>query len=273
MADGESVFPKVPEQDDIRKFLFEDSEKKVEAEPVKVEAPKIEEPKVEAPVVAEAEPEEKKELPFHKHPRFKRIVDENKKMAEELESLKKAREQVSAPVAPTLEEVPAVYKELFGDNADGVKKLQALLRAEARKEAEQFYKQEEDRKGQQKQAEEARSKKAVDYALNELAELTEETGIDMTDEKNTLRNQILNHCAKYNFSTPEGLPNIRAAYENYMEIHPATSPELEEKKKVLGKTVTKTNSQAKEDTVMTPKRLKEIEKQGGLGYLWGLHKT
>lgn len=277
------MIPKVPDQVDIRNFLFNEESHEEVVQPeaagkpeVKTEAKAEVTPEPEAVKGAEsteAEPEEKKELPFHKHPRFKRIVDENRKLQGEIEELKKMREQVPPAISAAEEKVPQEYANLFGEDVNAYRSWQKMLEKTANEQARALFDDMKKQEAAAKQAEESRNQKAVDYALNELSELAEETGIDLTDDKNTARNQVLDICAKYNLVTPEGFPNIRAAYELHGRLYPTQTPELEEKKKVLTKTVTKTNSQAKEDTVMTPKRLKEIEKRGGLSYLWGLNKS
>jgi hypothetical protein len=286
MSDGESVIPKAPDQVDIRNFLFnEENPESSEKPEVKTETSETtESPK--APTEAskdevtetstESEPEVKENKPLDrldKHPRFRRMAAENKELRQRVEAIEAERRTQTPPaISPNADKVPPEYANLFGEDVNAYRSWQGMLQKTADERAKAMFEDLKNKELAVKQAEEVREQKAVDYALNEFDALYEETGIDFTDENNTVRNQVLDICAK-GMLTPDGFPNVRGAYELYKQYHPTQTPELEEKKKVLSKTVNKTNSQAKEDTVMTPKRLKEIEKRGGLSYLWGLNKS
>ena len=108
--------------------------------------------------------------------------------------------------------------------------------------------------------------KVVEFAENEFMDISDETGIDLTDRNNTVRNQILDIIDENSLYDAEGKPNIRAAFKLHARLYPKPTGDIEEKRKIVSKTNTKTNSSAKESDIFTPSKLKEIAKRGGVHY-------
>lgn len=202
-------------------------------------------------------PAEEKDIPFHKHPRWKRVqaeLEELRKFKEEQAS--KTVEQPKVEKSP--ETVPAQYQKFFGDDVEAFKEWSSMMREAARAEAEQLIKQRETSKELEARKQAEAQQKAVSWAENQFLELTEETGIDMTDAKSTERNQILDICEKYGLFTAEGYPNVKKANELRSVLFPkASDEEVQEKKKVLTKTNAKSNAAPKEKDVWTPSELRK----------------
>ena len=225
--------------------------------------PETEEVATPSPEESKAEPEkaesedtaQKKELPFHKHPRWIR-------MQQELTELRAEKESNEAKVIEKPEEpasVPREFQSLFGEDVESYKAYQSMQRAEARKVAEEIITERTRAEEAKKQAEETAKQGAVSWAEDQFVELGDETGIDFTDPKSTARNQTLDIVLKYGLFDQEGRPKIREANE----LRPALYPEksdglLEEKKRVIAKTNAKSNAAPKEDTVLTSSKLKKM---------------
>jgi hypothetical protein len=271
-----------PESGDLKKFLAQDGEEETaEVEPEKLEE-KPEEPKVEKPEEkpkAEAqEPEEpieepreeKKEIPFNaKHPRFKRVwkeLEESRQAVAELKAWKEEQErkgtQASQPVTP---KIPQAFIDLFGDNEEAWAKYQELTEL-SKKEAREEMKHILEEKEQAKQAQAQAQQKAVDWAEDKFAELADETGIDLSDRDNTVRNQILSICERYDLFTQEGMPNIGKAFELHQELYQKKDDAIVEKRQIIAKTNNKTNSSTKESEIFTPSKIAEIKKRGGVHF-------
>lgn len=232
------------------------------------------EPEAEEPKEEEPKQEERKKIPFDaNHPRFKRVWAELEELrAWKEEQTRKSQEapqvaQQSQP-APTAD-MPQEFIDLFGENREAWEKFRKLsltpqfdIRSEVQKVLDEQRQQELARK----QAEEQAQQQAVQATEEMFYELSEETGIDMTDRGNTVRNQILSIVEKYNLFNENGLPNVRAAHELHAALYPQSNNVVEEKRKVVAKTNVKTNSSAKESDFYTPQKLREIQKLGGIHF-------
>lgn len=278
-----------PNGTDLKKFLSVEEPEAVKEEPKSEEKP--EEPKAEPkeePKEAEEqpkaepeakpeekpeepkEPEQKKEIPFNaKHPRFKRVWKELEESRKELADLKAWREekerQSTQQTQPTTQKIPQAFIDLFGDNEEAWQKFQQLReldKIEAREEVKRLYEEQEKAKQAQAQAQQ----KAIDWAEERFADLSDETGVDLTDTKNTVRNQILDICSQYDLFTQEGLPNIDKAFALHQKLYPQKNEVIEEKRQIAAKTNNKVNSSAKESDVYTPAKIAEIKKRGGVHF-------
>lgn len=214
------------------------------------------------PTPSQEEPEhpaEEKEVPFHKHPRWKRLtaeLEELRSFKEEQE--KKAKEVSEKPVPAPISQVPPQYQKLFGDDVDAYNEWRSVLKEEARHEAEQVIQERYEKERQEEQRKKEAEIKAVSWAEDQFQELTDELGVDFTDKSSSERNQILDICEEYGLFTPEGFPNIRAANNLRSKLFPVVEPEeVEEKKKIVSKTNAKSNVVKTEPDVWTPSSLRK----------------
>lgn len=206
---------------------------------------------------------EKKEVPFHKHPRWQRL---QKELQEAREEARLAREEAKRPQTVTEEKrlMPEAFTKLFGSNEEAWGEWQKLGLMTEEQVEQKIQAKFEEQQAQSRMAEEAQSK-AVQWAEDEFLNLADETGIDFTDSSNTERNQILDICDKYQLFTADGLPNIQVANELRMQLYPEPENEIvQEKKRVVTRTNVKTNAGAKESNILTPSKLRELEKRGGV---------
>lgn len=264
----------VPNQGDLAKFLSNGEETETttaEPQPETVEKTKEEQaPSQEEQKPVEA-PAELENVPFNRHPRWKRM---EKDLAQAREDARLAREAAQSKPEVKQEnveqEVPQEFSELFGKNPEAWKLYDRMLQARDAKvlaQAEEKFKNfiSEQQNEQQKAAD--AQQKVVDFAENEFIDLSDDAGVDLTDRNNTVRNQILDIIDENELYDAEGKPNIRAAFKLHARLYPKAVDPIEEKRKIVSKTNSKTNSSAKESDIMTSSKLKEIERRGGLQWL------
>lgn len=262
-----------PSRKELADFLIEETEETTtdsQPETVVKEGAPSQEATEEKPAEKPAETEDSAldNVPFHKHPRWKRMQQELK---EAREALAKRAEPEAKPVvqesAPQTDEEIELIR-LFGDNQDVLKlfrqrdeKMKAKFLDAARKEMQSIL---ENERSQQERVEQQRQQILTNLE-NTLADMSDEAGVDLTNPRSTIRNQLLNIVEEYNLMDAEGIPNLSAAWRLHQKLYPRSS-DVDEKRKIVAKTGTKTNSNVQEDLVFTPKRLREIEKAGGMSY-------
>lgn len=214
-------------------------------------APSQEEQKAITP----EDPAEKKEVPFHKHPRWIRQQNELRELREQLAKRDTGAYEVIEEREAKDSQIPREFVDLFGDNPEAYKAYKALNEKHAR----EIIAAERAAEKAERERIAAFQQKAVQAAEDALLELSEETGLDLTDQNSTERNQILSICDKYKLFDANGVPNIVAGNELRAVLYPAKSDvTLEEKKKVVAKTNVKTNAIPKEDSIFTTKSLKKM---------------
>lgn len=216
-------------------------------------APSQEEQKAEKPEDSAS----KKEVPFHKHPRWIALQDELKELR--AQAAERGEKVSEVKVDKTITSVPPQFQALFGEDVEAYKQYEGMQRAIAREELEQHLAAERQREETMRAQEEQAKKMAVNSAEEQFSELAEETGIDFTDKSNTERNQILDICLKYSLFDETGMPKVREAAELREALYPKQSDEvLEEKKRVITKTNGRGNAPIKSDDVITPSKLKKM---------------
>ncbi len=196
-----------------------------------------------------------KEVPFHKHPRWIRQQREIEDLRKQLESQK-----VVEPVVEKQEDkqVPREFERLFGDDYEAYEAWKTLMDRQASEKAREVLESRDRERSQRENQEKERETKAIEMTENAFLELSEETGLDLTDAKNSERNQILDICLKYELWDKDGLPNVRKANELRAQLYPEKPNELvEEKKRIVKQTGSQTNAAPKEHNVWTPSSLRK----------------
>lgn len=211
------------------------------------------EPKAEEPAVV-------KEVPFHKHPRWQKLQQE---LAEAREEAKKAREVAESKqsVKDEPKPMPEAFTKLFGSNDEAWKEWQKLGLMTRDEVTDYMRQMREEDKAQERAVKEA-NERTIQWAEEQFTALTDETGVDFTE--GTERNRVLDIIDKYGLYTPDGRPNIVKANELREALYPKKAEDLQEKKKVVAKTNAKANAGATESDIITPSKLKEMEKRGGV---------
>ena len=201
-----------------------------------------EKPKTEAaPEVVKEKAEEGNEpkatedkLPFHRHPRWKALREDNKRKDAALEELRKTVEDMKTKTVKTQEsqEIPQEFKELFGEDQGHWQKFQKLTTSQAEAIVNARFKQMEETQAKTQQ-ESARWTQWVD---EQMVALSEETGLSLEDEESSERNEILKIALEYSPTDKHGNIDLHKAYELWKTLKNA-QPKSDEKKKVAALTV------------------------------------
>lgn len=193
----------------------------------------------------EGEPEKdntpmEENVPFHKHPRFKEIIEENKKLKDDLE---KTREDVFKKLdevkpQPT-EQIPESFKRLYGDSPEIWDAWKQYLSEEKAKMKDEFFSElraEQEKKLKAEQLEAEKQKEAQKYFENQFAEIEAKEGkID--------RNAVVKVLEKYHCINPETeMYDVKAAYDLYKQLHKPNATKSNIRKEIAGNTTSSGNS-------------------------------
>jgi hypothetical protein len=209
----------------------------------------------------EGEPEKdntpmEENLPFHKHPRFKEIIEENNKLKDEIA---KVREDVSHQFEEIkkspIDEIPESFKKLYGDSPEvwnTWKEYLTFEKANIEKGILEKIKAETESKLKQEQILKEKEKQAQEYFENQFKE------IETTDGKID-RNAIVKILEKYHPIEPEtGFYDIKAAYDIYKQLN-RPDAEKSAKRKMIADT---TNSTGNSSTDSKPVAWDSIRNKG-----------
>lgn len=188
-------------------------------------------------------------LPFHKHPRWKALVEENKTFkakAEEFDTLKAEIERLKGSVPTQPAAIPDWFQKLYGDNQEAweiysaqqnerethiLEKAKAEILAEQRREKEQ----------------QAYWGKWIDEQVASL----EDEGLQFD------RNKLLKIVDQYHPTDEKGNFDFRRAYEIYKVLETQDkakeAPKNDARKSLASQTLDTRPVETKEKTVATPK--------------------
>jgi len=208
-----------------------------------LEGDKPEEPKEEEDPSQEGEntPDEPKEkpeadVPFHKHPRFQQLVKERDQEREAREALEaRLSELETKQVNSQPKSAPPEFVHLFGDNPDFYQEFSRLTQAEAKKIVDERMSQLE----RERQEADNKQKQATEFIEKSLAELADETGIDLTNPKCSERNEIMDIAVKYRPIDDQGNIDMRKSYDLWKQIKPKKDDTIA-KKQLASSTMDKT---------------------------------
>ena len=183
----------------------------------------------------DSNPEES--LPFHKHPRWKQQVEENKALRQQLEELQTFRQQVEPliPQAPAHSDpLPDHWKELFGETPEAYK-LWQKHEDELIEKATQRIKAEEQRKLEEANA-------YNQHIENELKAMEDE---GLKFNRNELNKFLVDMQTEYGTIplTANGQIDFRKGLQMFQKFSPPKQDTVEAKKQVATKLApTTTNS-------------------------------
>lgn len=198
--------------------------------------------------------EDDSKLPFHKHPRWKQMFEDNETLKQQVEELSRFKEEVT----PLLEEgqkrksqeVPDWFTEVFGDNQAAWNKFEQYNKEQQEQIRTQILQEiESERVSQQTE-----SKKWSDWVETSLVNLGEEVGTNLApgtaEKQNNLRNELLKVMADYRPSDEQGNLDFKKGYEilqrqKELDSLKSNAPaKSEERKKIASSTTS--GSQAEE---------------------------
>jgi len=180
-------------------------------------------------------------IPFHKHPRFKELIEENKKLKEEIEQTRTEFSQKLESIKnePTTEQIPESFKKLYGDSPEIWAAWNEYLSEEKVKIKEEVFsdiRAEAEKKEKEASLLKQKEKEAQQYFENQFAEIESQDGkID--------RNAIIKILDQYHCIDPEtNLYDIKAAYDIYKKINKVDSEKSNKRKELADTTTSSGNS-------------------------------
>ena len=189
-------------------------------------------------------------VPFHKHPRFKALIDERRETQEELKSLKEEMERIrlsSQSNQTTSSQIPDWFSEVWGLNEDAWQKYQKFSSAE-----KQQWKQEaiaEIKAEQQKLSEEnSRWEGWIEEQLDTLK----------SEGKQFDRNEFLKVMVDYKPTNDQGLYDFEKGYDLYTKLKQVEEkPKSNARKEIASMTMSGTPSEPTKSNVMTPSQARK----------------
>lgn len=188
-------------------------------------------------------------IPFHKHPRWKKMVEDNSKLRADNEDLKTFRTQVEPIIKQVSSKteaakVPDWFSQAYGDDPSLFSKFQAYdkeNREQIKKEIMDDLKKSED---ESKQAE-TKWNEWVDTQVTTLAE-------SETFDRNQLMKFMVDYQKEYGSLPQDSKGNIDFAKSlslmNKINAQNTDEAKLEEKKKATAKASTKSSNVDQKDT-------------------------
>lgn len=220
-----------------------------------------EEEKAETPDEEKEQPQDKG-LRFDQHPRWKRMREENETLKQFREDAERRLREIddwrASQAQPKEAEIPQEFKTLYGEDPETFKQWNALNERQVAELVERKLTERETRQREQQLKAEAAKTEFVTWAEKEFTDISEETGIDLTDKNSNERNQILDICEKYGVFDNKGRHDLRKANELRKELYKTDNSAVEEKKAVAAKASIRTNAAPKDSEPLTSSKLKKM---------------
>lgn len=253
--------------EDSRKEIADSQEEETPAESPadnksEEESPASSGDKEEAKAESNNSEDEDKNLPFHKHPRWKQMYEENRQLREEQQRLKQEVDQRLTSVQSMAQQAKSVqlperFVKLYGDNEEAwrlYKEEQDALKAEIKqeilreRESQETAKQEAVRKGEE-------------YVQTSLQTLQEE-GIRF--DRNELMKFMVDFKEKYGTLPTDENDNIdfRKGYDLMMALkqdkNVEASAKSQARKKIADATATTSKGEPEEKEYLTAAELRKM---------------
>lgn len=166
--------------------------------------------------------EDEDKLPFHKHPRFKEVIEERNELKKQVEELNQKVDEKFASIKNSgKKEIPSWFSRLYGDDEiayEEYNKADQIRKEEIKKEI-----REEFEKAQKKEEED--TKKWVDWVKQSVQELKDEG-------KKFDKNALLKIMTDYKPTDDNGNLDFHRGYEILQAIGKKDSDKITEKKKI-----------------------------------------
>lgn len=158
--------------------------------------------------VKEAEPSENTDdedkVPFHKHPRFKELIEERNELRRQFEELRTTVDTVQQKIVPQNQEetIPQWFKGVYGDDVAMWKDYQSYEQEKLSKMKESIYQEQQD---SQKKYEES-VKRWEGYSKDQMQALEDEG-------KSFDKNELMKVVLDYQPTDKQGNFDFKKAYE------------------------------------------------------------
>lgn len=205
---------------------------------------------------ANTENEEEK-VPFHKHPRFKALIEEKQQLKQTVEQLLPLRDEVERMkneiqqrgVKETPTQIPSWFSNAFGDNEYVYQEWKNYEEQRSQTEREQIkaeLKQEFQAAAQQRAQEEQRWNNWVDENINSLKE----------QGYNFNQNELMKIMMDYTPTDDQGNLSFEKGYKLYERLKQPNSSSSKEKKDIASKSISENKPDVKSRDYKTPDDLR-----------------
>ena len=227
--------------------IYKEEEKETPAETPAEKKPEEEEETEEEKIAREAkETEEEEKIPFHKHPRFKALVDEKNQYKEELDKFKENMESKFSEIKESQSKttnIPGWFTELYGENEAAWVKYQEYDK-QTRDEIKQEIRDEFQKEQKEKDELSSKWNSWIDEQVDSLKE----------DGKKFEKNELIKVMMDYKPSDDKGNLDFKKGYE-IMELLKKNPEKAEARKKLVDESG-KSKSEPEAKKWFTPDDLK-----------------
>lgn len=189
------------------------------------------------------EDNKKSDVPFHKHPRFKQIIDDNNSLKKTIEGLTSKQNEVNEKLSKDSETIPNWFSELYGDNEKAWEMYNDRSKTERKEMKAEIL--EEIKQEQSKATEE--TNKWNDWVADEVQSLKDE-GLKFNE------NKLMKVAVEYKPTDDKGNLDLKKAY-NILQMQ-AKKPKNNDRKKVADGTTKQTKSESKNEEFQTAHSLR-----------------
>jgi len=191
------------------------------------------------------EDDKKSNIPFHKHPRFKQIIDDNKSLKKTIEDLTSKQNETNEKLSniDNKETIPKWFSELYGDNQSAWEMYNERTQTERKQMKQEILS--EIKEEQSKATKE--TDKWNDWVSDEVQSLKDE-GLKFNE------NKLMKVVADYRPTDDKGNLDFKKAYD-IMQMLGTKKPNTD-RKKVADGTTKQTKSESKSEEFQTSHSLK-----------------
>lgn len=195
--------------------------------------------------------DDNKDLPFHKHPRWKQMYEENKRLKETVDSLQstttKVKDEVENIKSNKQPSIPPAIKKLLGEDPEAYKAWQEATGSLKQEIIADWQKQQAEAQAKQQQQE----KERVEAVASAVKEVEEKFNISLPRNSSEY-NAFLKFMEKRLPMNADGSLNFIGGWEWYQELKSAKpDPKKAAKKQVASKTVSDRTAEKPASDVMT----------------------
>lgn len=197
-------------------------------------------------------------LPFHKHPRWKEMHDENARLKEEISSI---RDDVQTRFS-TLEKeketvnVPSWFSKLYGENQEAWEAYQEHITAERELIKSDLMREREEEHATAT----AEQKRWETWVANGLEKIEEKNNVDLHSKtEEAKRKDFLKFTYEYLPTDSDGSVDFEKSWELYNKLNTNESSEkARARKAIASKTTSDDRAETKPSDILTPSQIRAM---------------
>ena len=199
---------------------------------------------------SDAAKQTQEEVPFHKHPRWKEMYEDNKALKERLATLESSKSQPSQS-ANKQTDIPDYWKDLYGDNAERTWSAHMRTLDDVKRQAVEETEQRLNAKRRQEQETQQQAQRYVEDSLSNLK----------AEGKSFDDNELLKVVSDYRPITSDGQWDFEKAYQILQLMKGSEGKEKSEARRKLASETTRNSSKGEPDKKGLS--IEELRRRGG----------